>query len=217
MSDIDRKELKTPDAFFQGVGTANRFLQDNRAAVIASAVGVLVLFFGAVGYRAHRENVAQNAAAAFLRATDALEESSPESARSALNNVAGTAVAPYAAISSLYLAELELRTGDPETAAAAYANAAKELRPEYLKQAALVGQGFSLERAGKPADAAAVYAGAAAAGDTFKEIALRGQLRAAEAAGDEGLVKSAANAILEAFPESGDADDLAAKIASIEQ
>jgi hypothetical protein len=212
MSDIDRKELKAPDAFFQSVGTANRFVQEHRAAVIAAGVGILALFFGAIGYRAHRENVAENAAAAFLRATDAMEESSPESARSALNNVASTSEVPYASLSSLYLAEIELQNGDPEAAASAYAEAAKELPNGFLKQAALVSQAFSLEQAGKAADAAAIYAGAAILGSTYQEVALRGQLRAAEAAGDTGSAKAAISALLEAFPQSDDADDLATKL-----
>lgn len=215
MSDIDRKELKTPDAFFQGVGTANRFFREHRTLVVAGAVAVVGLFVAAVGWRSHRETAADNASAAFLRATDALEESSPASALSALGNVVDTGQAPYSSLSSLYMAELELDAGNPAGAAEIYAKAAKEVRPDYLKQAALVGQAFALEQAGKPADAAPAYAAAAAAGSTYKEQALRGQLRAARAANDSGLAKSAIQGILDAFPETPDADDLALELSKL--
>jgi hypothetical protein len=216
MATIDRKELKTPDAFFQGIGTANRFFHDNRGLVVAAAVGLVAVFLIGVGWRSQRNAAADRAAAAFLRATDAMEESSPAAARSALTNVAESSRTPYASLSSLYLAELTLKDGDAEAAAAEYAKAAKELKPDYLKQAALVGQAFALEQAGKTAEAASAYSAAAAAGATYKEQALRGQLRAARAAGDTGLVKAAIQALLDGYPQSAGADDLAAELSRLE-
>lgn len=212
---IDRKDLKTPDAFFQGVGSANRFYRDHRTTVILTSIAVVAIFLGAVSWRSSRTTAADAAAAAFLRATDAVEESSPESARSALENVAKSNEKPYRALSGLYLAELDLEGGDALAAADAYGRATRELDRDYLRQAAMVGQAFSLEQAGKNADAATAYATAANAATTYREHALRGQLRTAKAANDTGLVKAAIKALVDGFPQSPDADALSAELAEL--
>jgi predicted negative regulator of RcsB-dependent stress response len=217
MSDnhLDRKDLKTPDAFFQGVGTANRFYHEHRTPMIAGTIAILAIFLGTVSWRSSRNAAAESAAAAFLRATDAVEESSPESARSALKNVAESGEKPYDALTGLYLAELDLEGGNADAAAETYGRAAKELDRDYLRQAAMVSQAFALETAGKNADAATVYATAANAATTYKEQALRGQLRAAKAAKDPGLTKAALNALVEGFPQSPDADALSAELSRL--
>ena len=217
MSDkhIDRKELKTPDAFFQGVGTANRFYHQHRVTMIVASVAVIAIFLGGISWRSSRNAAAAGAAAAFLRATDAVEESSPESARSAMKNVADTGERPYAALTGLYLAELDLKSGDADAAAEAYGHAARELDRDYLRQAAMIGQAFALETAGKNADAATAYATAANAASTYKEEALRGQLRAAKAANDSGLTKAALKALVDGYPQSRDVDALSAELAQL--
>ena len=170
---IDRKDLKTPDAFFQGVGTANRFYQEHRTAVILGSIAVIAVFVGTVSWRSSRTAAAESAAAAFLRATDAVEESSPASARSALENVAKSGEQPYGALAGLYLAELDLKGGDALAAADSYGRATKELDRDYLRQAAMVSQAFSLEKAGKNADAATAYATAANAATNLAMAACR--------------------------------------------
>jgi len=212
---LDRKDLKTPDAFFQGVGTANRFYHEHRAPMIVGTIAVVAIFLGIVSWRSSRNAAADNAAAAFLRATDAVEESSPESARSALTTVAQSGQHPYDALTGLYLAELDLGAGSAEAAADAYGRAAKSLDRDYLRQAALVGQAYALESAGKSADAATAYATAANAATTYKEQALRGQLRAARAANDIGLAKTALQALVDGFPQSPDVDALSAELAQL--
>jgi hypothetical protein len=69
MADFDRKELKQADAFFEGVGKANRFLNENRYQVLLAAVAVVVLFLGGIAWSSNRTRVAENTSAAFLRAT----------------------------------------------------------------------------------------------------------------------------------------------------
>ena len=126
-SHLDRKDLKTPDAFFQGVGTANRFYHEHRIPMIVGTIAVVAFFLGIVSWRSSRHAAAESAAAAFLRATDAVEESSPESARSALQTVAESGATPYGALTGLYLAELELKGGNADAAAEAYGRTAKSL------------------------------------------------------------------------------------------
>lgn len=212
---IDRKELKSPDAFFLGVGSVNRFIQENRALAIGGTIAVVLAFAGLASWRAQSRQARESAAAAFLRATDAVEESSFESARSALTTVAEDGGAPYGALAKLYLAEIDLETGNADAAAAAYGVAAKALDRDYLKQAALVGRAFALESSGKPAEAAKAYAEAVEAGSTYKESALRSQLRTARTAGDQVLVKSALEALVEAYPTAPDADALSSELASL--
>ena len=122
---------------------------------------------------------------------------------------------PYGPLSGLYLAELDLKSGNAESAAELYGRTAKALDRDYLRQAAMVSQAFALEAAGKNADAATAYATAANAATTYKEQALRGQLRAARAADDTGLAKAALKALVEGFPQSQDADVLAAELAAL--
>jgi hypothetical protein len=219
MSDkhLDRKDLKTPDAFFQGVGSANRFYHEHRKTMFAGAVTIVAIFLGIVTLRARQNTAADNAAAAFLRATDAMEESSPASARSALETVVAIGNSPYDALAGLYLAELDLKSGSSETAAETYGRTSKEVSRDYLRQAAMVGQAFALESAGKQADAATVYATAANAASTYKEQALRGQLRTARAASDTGLVKAALKALVDGFPQSPDIDALSAELDQLNQ
>jgi predicted negative regulator of RcsB-dependent stress response len=209
---LDRKDLKTPDAFFQGVGTANRFYHEHRTPLIIGVVAIVAIFVGIVTLRSRQNTAADNAAAAFLRATDAMEESSPASARSALETVAQSGATPYGALSGLYLAELDLKSGSADTAAATYGQAAKEVGRDYLRQAAMVGQAFALESAGKNADAATAYATAANAASTYKEQALRGQLRTARAANDTGLAKAALQGLIDGFPGSPDIDSLSTEL-----
>lgn len=212
---LDRKELKTPDAFFQGVGSANRFYHEHRVPMIAGVVAVVAIFLGIVSWRSSRAAAADGAAAAFLRATDAVEESSPESARSALKTVAESGERPYGALTGLYLAELDLRGGSADAAADEYGRTAKQVDRDYLRQAAMVGQAFALETAGKNADAATAYATAANAATTYKEQALRGQLRTAKAASDTGLTKAALKALVDGFPQSPDIDALSAELSRL--
>ena len=212
---LDRKELKSPDAFFLGIGSVNRFVTENPTLAIGSVIAVLLLFGGAVTWRSHSRNMFDNAASAFLRATDAVEENSFESARSALTTVAQDRVEPYGSLAPLYLAEIDLKSGNNDAAAAAYGAAAEELHRDYLKQAALVGRAFALETSGKQSEAAKAYAAAAAAGPTYKESALRSQLRTAKAAGDQDLTKSALKGLIEAYPESPDADAFSSELATL--
>jgi len=217
MSDkhLDRKDLKTPDAFFQGVGTANRFYHEHRTPMVVGTIAIVAIFLAAVSWRSSRNAAAESAASAFLRATDAVEESSPESARSALKTVAESGQSPYGALTGLYLAELDLKSGSAEAAAETYGRAAKELDRDYLRQAAMVGQAFALETAGKDADAATAYATAANAATTYKEQALRGQLRTAKAANDTGLAKAALKALVDGFPQSPDIDALSTELTQL--
>jgi hypothetical protein len=77
-----------------------------------------------------------------------------------------------------------------------------------VRQIALVGKAFCQETLDRPAEAAASYAAAGKLVGPYREPALRGQLRSATSAQDKALAASAVEALLEAFPEAEDADEL---------
>ena len=202
MADFDRKDLKEADAFFEGVGKANRYLTENRNQVLAVIGAALVLFVGGIAWSANRSRVAETASAAFLRATDAVEETSFESASVALQNVVDKDRQPYAALAELYLGDVQTKQGKFEEAAASYESAAANAGRPFLRQIAMVGKGYALESAGQPAQAAAAYSTAAGIEGAFRETALRGQLRTARAADDAGLERSALEDLVNDYPGS---------------
>ena len=213
MADFDRKELKQADAFFEGVGQANRFLTEHRNKVLLAAGAIVVLFLGGIAWSSNRAQVAENTSAAFLRATDAVEDDSFESATVALKNVITNDRAPYTTLAQLYLGDVEAKQGKFEQAAASYEAAASAAKRPFLKQIAMVGKGHSLESAGQPDQAALAYSAAAGIEGAFRESALRGQLRNARAAEDAGLERAALEDLVNDYPETGDIQMLSAELA----
>ena len=214
MADFDRKELKQADAFFEGVGQANRFLTEHRNKVLLAAGAVVVLFLGGIAWSSNRTQVAENTSAAFLRATDAVEEASFESATVALKHVVENDREPYTTLAQLYLGDVEAKQGKFEEAAASYEAAASAANRPFLKQIAMVGKGHSLESAGQTDQAALAYSAAAGIEGAFRETALRGQLRNARAAEDAGLERSALEDLVNDYPDAGDIHMLSAELAS---
>src|SRR5262245_48368446 len=99
--DFDRKDLKSPDAFFESVGWANRYFQSNRTAVIAGAAALIAIFIGGLSIQRWRHGRAEEAAATFLRGADALDANNISSARAALDNVAATSGGIYGQLANL--------------------------------------------------------------------------------------------------------------------
>ena len=214
MADFDRKELKEADAFFEGVGKANRFLTENRNQVLAAAGGVVVLFLGGIAWSSNQSRVAQTASAAFLRATDAVEEDSLESATVALENVVDNDQQPYATLAQLYLGDVQAKQGKFDEASASYEAAASNADRPFLKQIAMVGKGHSLESAGQPSEAALAYSNASGIQGAFRETALRGQLRNARAAENSDLERSALQGLVNDYPDVADIATLSAELES---
>ena len=211
--DFDRKDLKAPDAFFENVGRANVYLQQNRQRVIAACLAAIAIFVAIASWHRYSETRADETAAAFLRATDALDLDSLTTAKAALENVAGESGGGiYGELAKLYSADVAVREQRWDEALALYEPLSREGTTAYIRQIALLGKGFSQESAGKPAEAAATYAAASELTGPYKEQALRDQLRSARVAGNKELSAAAIEKILELFPESPDADELSAEL-----
>ena len=215
MAKIDRKELKEADQFFESVGTANRWISDNQSKVIGLIVAGIAVFAGFVALKSYRETRMENAAAAFLRATGAFASDNLESAEVAMENALNSATGPYGPLAELYLATIKAEKGNTEEAAAAYAAVANSADADYIKQIALVGQGFAKESTGHPAEAIAFYDQAAVISGPHTQNALRAKVRAAVAAGDAEAAQTAVDTLLEKFPDLSDGEALSALVDEI--
>ncbi len=213
--ELHHKDLKEPDAFFETIGQVNRYVRENRSLVIGVAAAVLTVFVGGVSWSSYQTRSADRNAAAFIRATVAIDDGALAAAKAGFTNVSDSSHEPYSAMARLYQAGLELQEDNFDAASAIYAAASKAGVPGYLRQTALVGQAYALERAGNAAEAAATYARAAELEGPQVEQALRGQLRAALAAGDNASAAAAAERILDKFPTSPDANELSARLAAL--
>jgi hypothetical protein len=205
---IDRKELREPDAVIEQLGLATTYFREHRNRVVAIAAGLAVVFIGGVVWRGQVERSADRAAASFLRATDAIDLNSRETAATALAGLENSTGGIYGDLATLYRANLETEAGKCSEAVALYDRAAIEASVPYVRQIALVGKAFCQETLDRPAEAAASYAAAGKLVGPYREPALRGQLRSATSAQDKALAASAVEALLEAFPEAEDADEL---------
>jgi predicted negative regulator of RcsB-dependent stress response len=209
---LDRKELKGPDAFFENVGRFTHFYQENRNRVFAGAGAVVLAFLGVVVWSSYSANSADKTAAAFMRATDAIDLDALATAEAALKTVASKSGGTYHEFSLVYMADLKVREGQFAEALPLYGEAAEKTRTDYIRQIALVGKAFCLESTDKAAEAAATYASAAGIEGPYQEPALRGQLRTATSAMDKQLAASAIKGLLESYPESPDAEQLTQKL-----
>ena len=212
---LDHKELKEPDAFFESFGRARRWVEENARTVAGIIVATTVVFVAGVSWSAYSERQADDTAAAFLRATDAIDLDSPATARAALETVSRKARGTYGQLAALYRADLAARQGDCAQAIEGYRNVQNSSPLGFVRQVAAMGRAYCLEKTGRPAEAAATYAQAADIDGPYREQALRGQLRAATDAKDQDLAAAAIELILDEFPESADADELSQKLAAL--
>jgi hypothetical protein len=215
--DFDRKDLKGPDAFFETVGVANRYFQNNRTAVIAGVAAIIALFIAVLGIQRWRQSRAEETASTFLRGADALDANNVSSARAALDNVAATAGGIYGELAHLYEADIAMREQRWDDALKGYDEVSGVGSAPYIRQIAQLGKGHALEAKGDAAAALTAYVAASDAEGPFKENALHDRLRVARATANTAEVTATIKKILEAYPETQDADELAAELPSGEQ
>jgi len=211
--DFDRKDLKGPDAFFENVGRANRYVQENRRMVIGIAAAIVAVFIAGTALHSYSERSADDAASTFIRGADALDQDNAASAKAALDNLSGRS-GIYGELGRLYEADLAAREQRWDDALPKYEDVARSGSAPYIRQIALIGKGFVLENTSKLDAAAEAYAAAGSLTGPYREQALRDQLRAARAAGKDDVAKAAINKILELYPETPDADQLSAQLGS---
>ena len=213
--DFDRKDLKAPDPFFETIGRGNRYYAENRTKVLTAVVLAVSAFVAVISFSSYRASKADDDAATFMRATDALDLESYSTAQATLDNLAAKAGGIYAQLASLYRADLAVREGRFDDALPLYDEVVANGRTAYLKQVAMVGKAFALQATDKLAEAANVYAAAAELDGPLRSQALRNQLHSARAAEENDLAAAAIEKILELYPESEDADTLSSELAAL--
>lgn len=214
-SEIDHKELKEPDAFMEGVGTTLTYVRENSAMVLGGIGAATAVFALGVWWNVSSQQNLETAAAAFMRATDAIASDNLAMADTALKNVVDAGVEPYDEMAELYGAEVLMRRQSYEEAAKAYKALAASGRTSYIRQIAMIGRAYALENAKNTGDALEAFEDAARLDGPYREPALRGQLRMAKAtdAGDKAI--AAIETILEKYPNVTDADDLSSELAAL--
>lgn len=212
---IHRKDLKGPDEFVESASRLTKFAQEHRNTVIAAAVGVVVLFVSGVSYSSYRTRTLDSTAAAFLRATDALESDNLESADTAMRTVVERNIQPYAQFARVYLADIQREKGNYTEAIEAYSAAAEQAASDYLKQIALIGKAYALELSGERDQALAAYESAGKIDGPHRQSALRAQLRLAQAGGKDELARAALTTILADYPAVADAAELTETLAKL--
>lgn len=191
-------DLKEPDPFFETITQARDYFDENRTQVLAIGGAVLaaaVLLIGVTGYyRSTRDAAATD----FARAVANLEFDSPTAAEGSLDSLAARSnTGPYGTLGSLYKANLAAEAGRYEEALVSYDRFLDSAPTPYLKQVALMGKGYALERTGKDADAAAAYEQAAALEGPYAKPALSDRARLAEKAGDKAKAVETLKKLLE--------------------
>lgn len=180
------QELKAPDPFFEAIAEAREYFDQNRTLVLAAAGGLLALVAMILGATSYYSSTRNAAATDFASAVANLEFDSPTAADASLTGLlARSNSGPYGALASLYKANLAAEAGRYEEAVLAYDRYLEAAATPYLKQVALMGKGYALERSGKQSEAAAAYDAAAALEGPYAKSALSDRARLAEKEGDK--------------------------------
>jgi len=213
--EIDHKELKEPDAFMEGVGSTLTYVRENSTTVLGGIAAAAAVFSLGVWWNVSSTHDLESAAAAFMRATDAIAADNLTMADAALKNVAKIGVAPYDEMAALYSADILMRKNSYGEAAAAYEQLAASGSTRYLRQIAMLGRAYALESADQKSDALAAFEDAARVDGPYREPALRGQLRMAKASDANDKAIAAIETLLEKYPSAGDADALSAELSAL--
>ncbi|HYC53404.1 MAG TPA: tetratricopeptide repeat protein [Candidatus Binatia bacterium] len=195
---FDRRELKEPDPFFEAVGSARSYVDQNRTqvfGVVGAIVAVIVLVVGVTGYLTSSR---ASAASDFTSAVSNLEFDSPSAADASLSRLEERSNAgPYASLAVLYRANLAAEAGRFDEAIGLYDQFIPDAETPYLEQIGLMGKAFALEQSGKPAEAAPILDKAAQIEGPYRKAALNDRARIAEKAGDKAGAIAALQKLLE--------------------
>ncbi len=214
-SSFSRKDLKTPDAFFETAGRAQRYVAEHRRTVMGAGAVVVVLLVGGLGSTSYISATKGRDAAAFERARISLDDESFAAARTGLDNLAKSGRGIYGELAGFYAASLALDEDRFDEAAEAYERVAERANTDYLRQAAVNSRGYALEQAGRAGEALAVYREAAAIEGPYRHAALRSQARLAEAQGDAPAARAALERLIELYPGAPDTEALSARLATL--
>jgi predicted negative regulator of RcsB-dependent stress response len=200
---LTRKDLRQPDEFQTLTRQGIAFVEDNRTAVMAALVSVIVLLLAIVAYRMISQSRESSASAAYTEARQLLTEKKYGEAATKFDDVAtrfsGTSYGPLALLergNALLLAD------QPADAITVYERFVQNAPTDYLRQLAHTRIGYAQEKLGKHAEAQKSFTTAAAEPGPFGAEALFGAARNAEVAGDGPKAKELYAQLLEKHPST---------------
>jgi predicted negative regulator of RcsB-dependent stress response len=212
-----RKDLKRPDEFVTRGRAFIRWARENvqtlswAGGVFALAVVAVAGFFSLRSARTRQANE---------DLTQALEGFRSGRYAEAANQLAGVAdrwqSTPIGRIASLYAAQAEVRADDADAASTRLRGVvgSGESAP-YLQQQAIVDLAFVLERKGDLAAAADQYAQAAGTSGPYTAMAILGEARCREQAGDKEKARTLYERFAQEFSQAPEIEVVQAKIAAL--
>jgi predicted negative regulator of RcsB-dependent stress response len=212
-----RKDLKRPDEFTTLGNQIIDWLQEHLRVVSYAGGAVVALGLvigGSLSLHAARIRQANDDLAQALSAFQAGHYSQ---AATQLSDVASRWHATAAGrLARLYAANADLQADNLESARVLLEEVLRNHDwPPYLRQQALLDLGFALEAKGDHAAAAARYAEAAAVDGPYTSLALLGEARCREVAGEKAKARELYARYAREFPQGPDAALAEAKAAAL--
>jgi len=193
-----QQDLKQPDPFFEAIGEARDYFNENRAQVLAVGGGAVLFLFSVIGGSSWYVSQGNKAATDFASAVSNLEFDSPSAAEVSLKSLASrTNAGPYKNLAALYRGDLAAEAGRADEAVAEYDSFLSDAPTDYLRQIGLMGKAAALDKGGKKPEAAAALDLAAAIVGPYRAAALSDRARMAEESGDKAVAATNLQKLLE--------------------
>lgn len=211
---LSHKEAKQPDEFITLTNQALAWGREHQQTVVWSGIAVAVIVAALGITTAYRSAQRRDANADLAQALAKIQSSDFAGADAELTTVSerwsGTSIAP---IAKLMAANAELRAGETDKALATLAAVPAADLPPFLHQQLLLTWGTALEDKQQWAEAAAKYKEAAAIAGPYTGVAIVGEARTTERAGDAEKARALYRQAYEQFPDLPGREVLATKIA----
>ena len=211
-----QEQLKQPDPFFEAIGEARDYFENNRSTVLGVVGGIAGLLLVLILGTNYWFSQGQAAATSFASAVSELQGGAASTAETDLRSIPSRSNAgPYTALSTLYLADIAADAGRNEEAIAHYDQFLSDAPTEYLRQVGLMGKAAALEKSGKAAEAATTLDLAAAIDGPYRKSALSDRARLAEKAGDKATAVSNLEKLLEIEGSGGNTSSIERRIQAL--
>lgn len=198
-----RKELRQPDEFVTLTARAIEYAQTHQRTVVSLGIAVLAVILGGVALSSFRQTQWQQANTNLARAIALYNENKLPEAIRAFEELAGQGNAPatFAEVARIYTAQAYLRQGEYARAIAGF-EAAQGGVGGFLGQRIAVSRGYAYEGNQQFPQAASAFGEAAAMAGPYTAIAVLGEGRNAESAGDTARALAAYKKLLSEYPDA---------------
>ena len=195
--------MRQPDEFHTLTARALKYAETHRSVVTVAAGVIVALLLAGLALSSFRSTQLEQANTALARAMALYNEKKLPEATKAFDTMAESGNTPelFADVARIYSAQAALAQGEFARAAAGFSQASGGV-DGFLQQRVLVNQAYALEGNQQFGDAASHFGQAAANGGPYTQIALMGQARIAERAGDAAKAKATYQKLLADFPDA---------------